>query len=345
MALTSTFALSPDLAVGAAGPSLRAGIAGLPPQQPAAEPSWGASSWGSCLAAGAVAGAAAAVRTKGVRRLARRAGARTTAAAEEGSEQVSRSQLFRGLGGVSAAVAATPLAPLPAAAKSLDEARAALATYGVPQIAPKEGPPSLWKTIVEPIGLVDDAEYGRFKLGGLPQIITFAVPPLWVVSTPNIDFNGAAGTVQANDYGKGDSATLFVDTKFKGKFEDMTKKDYQAEMKKALTMKGKGFIEGLKIGKVKDGVPGYKLVEYEYEIESAAGFSINRNGIASMTSDGEGKLQIFWTGVVTPRWSGMEQTIQQIVNTFRIATVPSNINIPKKNIVREDEVEARQIGV
>jgi len=286
-------------------------------------------------------GAAAAVagRGKALRRPARRADATS-------SDEVSRSDLFRGLGGFGAAIAATPLAPAPAAAKSLEEAAAQLATYGVPQIAPKEGPPGGWKIVVEPIGLASDAEYGRFKLGAEPQVVTFNVPPLWVVSVPNIDFNGAAGTVQANDYGKGDSATLYVDTKFKGDFNEFGKKDALIAMKKALTMKGKGFIEGLKIIKVRDGAPGYKILEYDYEIESAAGFSINRNGLASVTQTGDaGNLQIFWTGVVTPRWGDMEGTMQKIVDSFRIATVPKTVTIPKRDFTRQDEVEARQIGV
>lgn len=340
MALVSTFALSPDLAVGAAAnPRLRAGVAGLSSQQaaPSAEAapsSW--ASWGSCLAAGAAVGAAAAGRAKALRRR----------AAKKSSDEVSRSDLFRSLGGLGAGIATTPLAPAPAAAKSLEEAAAQLATYGVPQIAPKEYPPGGWKIIVEPIGLVNDAEYGRFKLGSEPQVVTFCVPPLWIVSTPNIDFNGAAGTVQANDYGKGDSATLYVDTKFKGKLDEMEKKDYLVEMKKALTMKGKGFIEALKIQKVKDGSPGYKIIEYDYEIESAAGFQINRNGIAAFAQSGDsGNLQIFWTGVVTPRWSDMEKTLYNIATSFRIAQVPKNVTIPTRNITREDEVEARQIGV
>merc|ERR1711974_212012 len=106
--------------------------------------------------------------------------------------------------------------------------------------------------------------------GAQPQVVTFYTPPLWVISKPNIDFNGAAGTVQANDYGKGDSATLFVNTRFQGRLEEMKNPDYEKELFTALTTKGKNFIESLKVLKVTEGPsPGYKIIEYGYDIESA----------------------------------------------------------------------------
>ncbi|CAK0869352.1 unnamed protein product, partial [Prorocentrum cordatum] len=89
-----------------------------------------------------------------------------------------------------------------------------------------------WRVAVEPIGLAKDASYGRFDLGGEPLLVEFYVPGGWIVSRPNFDYNGSAGTVQANDYGKGDSATLWVDTKPKVPLAEMKKKDYLRELKK-----------------------------------------------------------------------------------------------------------------
>jgi len=215
---------------------------------------------------------------------------------------------------------------MPANAKSLEEAQKSLTSYGLPDLAPKQAPPGGWSIVVEPIGLAPDAYYGRFNLGGEPQVVTFFAPPLWVVSVPNIDYNGAAGTVQANDYGKGDSATLFVDTSFKGSLDALTKKDYKAELTKALTTKGKGFVESLKIEKVTDGAPGYKICEYTYDIESGAGFSLARSGIGAFTQVGEsGNLQIFWSAVVTPRWKNMKEDLGRMVGSFRIGQVPKSI--------------------
>lgn len=291
--------------------------------------------WG-CLVAGAVLVKSA---TSHRRRLARYAHAKAAGEASPAAiPQVGRATFLRGLGNVAAGSLVMPMGPSSAQAKSFEEAKAALATFGLTGLALNEPPPNGWKCVVEPIGLANDAYYGRFKLGAEPQVVSFAIPPLWVVSKPNIDYNGAAGTVQANDYGKGDSATLFVDTSFKGSLDKLTKQDFQEELKKALTTKGKAFIEDMKVSKVSDGEPGYKIVEYSYEIESAAGFSINRNGIASMCQVGSsGNLQMFWTGVVTPRWGAMQDDLTTIAKTFRIGLVPKSVIVEKRDFTRQDE--------
>lgn len=243
-------------------------------------------------------------------------------------KEVGRAALLRGLSS-SCAIAAGAV-PLSAEAKSVDEATKDLNFYGVPQIAPTQLPFG-WNAAVEPIGLADSAYYGRFKLGSEPLVVTFNVPPGWVVAKPNIDFNGTAGTVSANDFAKGDSATLWVDAQNEKDgvktIEDMKKGDFYKVLKRALTQKGTGFIEALKISKVSDGTaPGYKILEYEYEIESGAGFSINRNGIAGVAQCGDQKnLQLFWTGVTTPRWDGMKSNLLQIAQSFRVAKLPKDI--------------------
>lgn len=60
----------------------------------------------------------------------------------------------------------------------------------------------------------------------------------------------------------GDSATIFIDTEFKGNLSDMKTADYKKTFYRALTLKGSGSLQGLSIGKVTDleGAPGYKLV-------------------------------------------------------------------------------------
>lgn len=250
---------------------------------------------------------------------------RTDLAAEE---EVGRAALLRSLS--SACAAAAGSAPLllspPAFAKSVDEATKELKTYGVPEIAPKDLPFG-WNAVVEPIGLADSAYYGRFKLGNEPLVVTFVVPPGWVVAKPNIDFNGTAGTVSANDFSKGDSATLFVETKYEKTLDTMKKGDYYKAMRKALTQKGGAFIEGLKITKVMDGSgPEYKVIEYDYEIESGAGFSINRSGFATVAQVGDEKnLQLFWTGTTQPRWGAMKDNLLQIVKSFKVAKLPKEI--------------------
>jgi len=249
------------------------------------------------------------------------------ASEQEDAASVGRAGLLRSFGAAGVATA-LPLSVPPEAAwaKSFEEANEALNKYGLPQLQYTEGPPFGWRVTVEAIGLAPDAYYGRFKLGGEPLIVTFVTPPGWVTSKPNIDYNGSAGTVQANDYGKGDSATLWVDTAFKGQLDTMKKPEFQAELKKALTQKGKNFIEDLKVTKVYDGSPGYKLVEYSYDIESAAGFTIARTGLAAATQVGDEKnLQLFWSAAITGRWNKIGEDLNRMVKSFRIGKVPKGI--------------------
>mmetsp|Transcript_63308 Transcript_63308/g.137736 ORF Transcript_63308/g.137736 Transcript_63308/m.137736 type:complete len:359 (-) Transcript_63308:272-1348(-) len=246
-----------------------------------------------------------------------------------GPQDVGRGQLLRALGGVSALSSL----PAPANAKSVEEAQKALTSFGLPDLLAAKEYPDGWKVVVEPIGVKDQANYGKFNLGKELMIVNFGIPFTWVISRPNIDFNGTAGTVQANDYGKGDVATLWVDTNFEGKLEDAPKAVLAAEMKKALGQKSNNIIENFSIDKIIDGAPGYRLVEYGYEIESGAGFSLSRRGYASFAQIGDDKnLQVLWTGVVEPRWSGMEKTLKTMVSTFRVGKVPQGVS---SNVIAE----------
>jgi hypothetical protein len=49
--------------------------------------------------------------------------------------------------------------------------------------------------------------YGKGK-NRSPLLVTFSYPITWVVTVPSNDVNGEDGTVQAGDYGKGDTATV-----------------------------------------------------------------------------------------------------------------------------------------
>jgi hypothetical protein len=51
--------------------------------------------------------------------------------------------------------------------------------------------------------------YGTGK-NRFPILVTFSHPFDWVVTLPNNDSNGEDGTIQAGEYGKGDTATFFV---------------------------------------------------------------------------------------------------------------------------------------
>jgi hypothetical protein len=43
-----------------------------------------------------------------------------------------------------------------------------------------------------------------------PLLVTFVHPIDWIVTLPSQDVNGEDGTIQAGEYGKGDTATFFV---------------------------------------------------------------------------------------------------------------------------------------
>ena len=43
-----------------------------------------------------------------------------------------------------------------------------------------------------------------------PLLVTFGFPLDWVVTLPSQDVNGEAGTIQAGEYAKGDTATFFL---------------------------------------------------------------------------------------------------------------------------------------
>lgn len=49
--------------------------------------------------------------------------------------------------------------------------------------------------------------YGKGK-NRTPLLVTFSYPITWVVTLPSNDVNGEDGTIQAGDYGKGDTATV-----------------------------------------------------------------------------------------------------------------------------------------
>jgi len=239
-----------------------------------------------------------------------------------------RAALLRGLGASCAgAVALGGRAP-EALALSTEEALASAKTYGVPDLLPADTSSKLpdgWRVAVEPIGLAKDASYGRFDLGGEPLLVEFYVPGGWIVSRPNFDYNGSAGTVQANDYGKGDSATLWVDTKPKVPLAEMKKKDYLRELKKAITQKGAGSIDDIVIKKMTDQ-GDYKVVQFDWELYTGAGLLISRCGWASFCQVGdEGNIQVFWTGVTSNRWNKMSADLQTMIQSFRVGKVPKDV--------------------
>lgn len=71
-------------------------------------------------------------------------------------------------------------------------------SYGLPPLGPV------------PNGLSPLLEiWGKGK-NRFPLLVLMSHPVTWVVTTPSNDVNGEDGTIQAGEYAKGDTATLFV---------------------------------------------------------------------------------------------------------------------------------------
>lgn len=247
---------------------------------------------------------------------------------EAAERELSRSALLRGVPAFGLGALALPVVPEEASAKSFDEAKEAITTYGCPEIIPQKDAPSGYSWNVEPVGLTQDAEATKMKVGSEPLLLVFATPSYWVISRPNIDFNGAAGTVAANDYGKGDTATFYVDSKYTGKLADLKKGEAKKLLLRALQIKGKDMLEFFEITKISDMANGYKKVEYTYEVESPTGLFLRRFGVACVSQVGDkGLTQVFWTAIVSTRWTDMEATANIIVDSVAVAKIPQNVKI------------------
>lgn len=163
--------------------------------------------------------------------------------------------------------------------------------------------------------------YGKGK-NRFPLLVTFAHPLTWVVTTPSNTLNGEDGTVQAGDYGKGDTATFFV-FEGPGHVNDITaqpKSLYEETLQKAIGQRGSNMYQNFKVTKLDpvtqpDGQK-YMIVDFKYQLLTGAGFEVDRKGVASITSEGNA-VEVLWTAVTAPRYKKMEDTLRDITSTFR----------------------------
>mmetsp|Transcript_5263 Transcript_5263/g.7349 ORF Transcript_5263/g.7349 Transcript_5263/m.7349 type:complete len:271 (+) Transcript_5263:96-908(+) len=185
-----------------------------------------------------------------------------------------------------------------------------LLSYGLPQA-------------IVPNGLVPLFEiYGRGK-NRFPLAVTFSHPVDWVVTLPSNDVNGEDGQIQAGEYAKGDTATLFVNEEA-GHVSNLASKDkefFGNMIIKAISQKGANVYQNFKVIKVEPGDGGYKnqeyvTVDFKYQLLTGAGFEIDRKGVASVTSEGKA-VEVFWTASTTQRYKKTEQTLRDMVSTFR----------------------------
>jgi hypothetical protein len=203
-----------------------------------------------------------------------------------------------------------PNLPASAAVSGATKVNAKLAGFGLPLMTKV---PDGFSPLLE--------IYGKGK-NRFPLLVTFAHPLAWVVTTPSNTVNGEDGTVQAGDYGKGDTATFFVFEE-PGHIDDITsqpKSLFEETLQKAIGQRGSNMYQNFKVTKLEplttpDGQK-YMIVDFKYQLLTGAGFEVDRKGVASVTSEGKA-VEVLWAASTAPRWKKLEDTLRDIVATFR----------------------------
>lgn len=192
----------------------------------------------------------------------------------------------------------------------LKKVNAKLQAYGVPPIA------SI------PDGFSPLAEvWGRGKNRD-PLLVSFVHPIDWVITVPSQDVNGEDGTIQAGEYAKGDTATFFVYMD-PGKVDNISsqpKELFENALIKSISQKGSNIYQNFKVTKlVPKTVDGqeYMICDFKYTLLTGAGFEVDRQGVASVTSVGENSVQVLWTASTAIRWKKTEQQLRTIADSFR----------------------------
>jgi hypothetical protein len=198
------------------------------------------------------------------------------------------------------------MAPMPAQAVSGEKkVNAKLTGYGLP---------TLDKI---PDGMTPLLEiYGKGK-NRTPLLVSFAYPLSWVKTLPSNNMNGEDGTIQAGDYGKGDTSTFYLYTD-RGGVKDIAtqpKELFDQAIRKSIGQRGDNMYQNFKLTKV---VPtgDYVIVDFKYQLITGAGFEVDRNGVASICSVGD-SVQVLWSATTSLRYKKVEQTLREISSTFR----------------------------
>jgi len=166
-----------------------------------------------------------------------------------------------------------------------------------------------------------------------PLLVQFVHPFDWVVTVPSIDVNGEEGTIQAGEYAKGDTATLFV-YKAAGHVDNIAEKPksfFEEVLFKALTQKGENLVQEFKITKIeptKQGKQDYILIDFKYELLTGAGFTVDRKGVASVTSEGDA-VEALWSASIAKRYKKTESQLRTITSSFRCYAEGLKFSIPE----------------
>lgn len=191
-----------------------------------------------------------------------------------------------------------------------------------------------------------------------PLLVAFGFPLDWVVTLPSQDMNGEDGTIQAGEYAKGDTATFFVvpnagkevcgrlaiqifqgvqrsNRTFASIFAFLTnysrtqrqnilEKDkgfFTSAIIAAISQKGNNVYQDFKITKMEPVTVDngkYMLVDFKYTLLTGAGFEVERKGVSSVTSAGDG-VQLLWCASIAARYKNKtEGQLRSIAQSFRV---------------------------
>lgn len=187
-----------------------------------------------------------------------------------------------------------------------------LKAYGLPPLGPV---PNGFTPLLE--------IWGKGK-NRFPLLVLFNHPITWVVTTPSNDVNGEDGTIQAGEYAKGDTATLFVYTEdgHVDNLADAGKPLFEKVLQKAISQKSANIYQNFKVTKV---VPqtgpeyegkDYVICDFKYELLTGAGFEVDRRGVAAITSQGKA-VEVLWTASIRERFKKTEPALRDIASSFR----------------------------
>eukprot|EP00752_Nemacystus_decipiens_P004820 g4387.t1 len=210
--------------------------------------------------------------------------------------------------------------PAPASAASVTEANRKLSQFNLPPVVDV---PDGFNTLLEGYGKDGGLNAALGSSNRDPILVTWNYPKGWIVQRPNTDTNKEAGTVSTGDYGRGDSAGLFVAPKsLMGGSSLSSKEVMEGVVKKALSQKGDNQFQSFKLKSVKDGATDfngnkYYIADFQYELLTGAGFTVERKGVASVAQIGNSV-----TGVVGATTANRAKTVkpqlQEIAASFRI---------------------------
>lgn len=242
------------------------------------------------------------------------------------SSEASRRSFFSQVASSAAVASGLGSLPLPALAVSgMNKVNAKLKAYGLPTYA---SVPDGFAPLLE--------VYGKGK-NRFPLLVSFAYPLSWVVTLPSNDVNGEDGTVQAGDYGKGDTATFFVYQE-PGHISDITSqpKDlFEKALQKCIGQKGNNQFQNFKVTKLEPvsvDDQKYMLADFKYQLLTGAGFEVDRQGHASITSEGPA-VEVLWAASTAQRYKKTSDTLKSIVASFRCYAEGINLS---DELVRND---------